>query len=128
MPRLPNFERAQIPIEKLERYALDPEHPTGKHKAVVFRRVLGIEKRHAEVLAELIRASLPQASAEMRKVAPYGEEWTSYHIILGLNGRSTVVTVGWILRKETDRAPELTTCYIDSKDQERLQAVGEGNE
>jgi len=33
---LPNHQRAVIPENKLLRYALDPTHPRGRHKAVVF--------------------------------------------------------------------------------------------
>lgn len=38
---LPNYERAAIPRNKLENYALNPLHePDGKHKAHVFKSVL----------------------------------------------------------------------------------------
>jgi hypothetical protein len=43
--RLPGAERATIPTDKLVRYALDPEHPRGRHKARVFASALGIRKQ-----------------------------------------------------------------------------------
>jgi tetratricopeptide (TPR) repeat protein len=53
MNLLPDLERAVIPLEKLAGHALNDQHPEGKHKARVFRVLLGIEGRHASVLAEL---------------------------------------------------------------------------
>ncbi len=40
--KLPNPDKATIPSGKLEGYALNQEHSEGRHKAVVFRAVLGI--------------------------------------------------------------------------------------
>ena len=36
MTILPNVDEAIIPIEKFTKYALDPRHPVGKNKAIVF--------------------------------------------------------------------------------------------
>jgi hypothetical protein len=41
-------------FEKLENYVLKSKHPDGRHKARVFQSALEIERRHANVLAELI--------------------------------------------------------------------------
>ena len=42
MPKLPRPERAIVHIEKLADYCLNPEHPSGKHKARVFKSVLNL--------------------------------------------------------------------------------------
>ncbi|PZD75461.1 hypothetical protein C1752_00271 [Acaryochloris thomasi RCC1774] len=52
--KLPNGNRAVIPMEKLKGYCLNSEHPSGKHKARVFASVLGITSKNAEDLRELI--------------------------------------------------------------------------
>ncbi len=96
------------------------EHAHGRHKATVFRDVVGIEGRHADVLAELLRSTLPSAPAEQGKAGQYGDYWTTYHRIIGLNGRPAIVTVGWIFKKEKGRAPQLISCYIEMKKQQRL--------
>ncbi len=93
MGLLPNFEQARIPIEKLENYALNPDHPAGRNKARVFRDILGIERRHATALAELIRSTLLRAHAIQRETNDFGARWTTYHEIVGLNGTSAIVTV-----------------------------------
>jgi len=123
MQVLPNLEHAVIPVEKLRDYALNMEHPEGRHKASVFKEVLGIERRHADVLAELLRSTLPSAPAQSGKGDQYGDHWTTYHRIIGLNGQPAIVTVGWIFKKEQGQAPQLISCYIDTKKQQKLREL-----
>ncbi len=40
---LPNYDRAEIVQEKIVDYALNPDHPVGKHKAGIFKSVLKID-------------------------------------------------------------------------------------
>ena len=54
MPKLPNAERVEVPIEKLRDYALNPLHDEGKHKARVFLATLGFTYADAETLRELV--------------------------------------------------------------------------
>jgi hypothetical protein len=121
MTRLLNFERARIPIEKLEDYVLNPDHPEGKHKARVFRELLGIERRHAVALGELIRSTLPRAHATPHESDDFGKRWTTYHEIVGFNGKSAITTVAWLFRAGADETPELISCYIDRKAQDKLR-------
>jgi hypothetical protein len=55
MAKLPNGERALIPMEKLTDYCLNPDHARGKDKARVFASVLGITQERAHELADLVR-------------------------------------------------------------------------
>lgn len=41
---LPNYEKATISRQKIERYVLDPTHSVGKNKAVVFKSALGFNQ------------------------------------------------------------------------------------
>jgi hypothetical protein len=110
---LPNLQQAVVPIEKLRDYALSMNHPEGRHKAIAFKNELGIERHHAEAFRELLRASLPTAPAHRGKTTSYGDHWTTYHKIVGLNGRSRVVTVAWIFKKEQAGMPQLISCYLE---------------
>lgn len=123
MQVLPNLEHAVIPVVKLRDYALNMEHPEGRHKASVFKEVLGIERQHADVLAELLRSTLPSAPAQSGKGDQYGDHWTTYHRIIGLNGQPAIVTVGWIFKKEEGQAPQLISCYIETKKQQKLREL-----
>lgn len=72
MGKLPNFEKAVIPIEKLEEYVLNPDHPDGQHKARVFKGCLGIERRHAVAFGEIIRRGLERAPAQFAESTKWG--------------------------------------------------------
>jgi hypothetical protein len=105
MKLLPHFEQAVIAIEKFEDYILNSEHPQGKHKARVFQGTLEIERRHAKVLVELIRRSLSRAPAEQSESKEYGDCWTTWHEIIGMNGQSAIVTVAWMFKKSAEQTP-----------------------
>lgn len=120
MQRLPNYDKAVIQPEKLYDYVLNPDHPLGQHKARVFKSVLGIERAHAEVLADVIKGSLLRASAIQGVSNEYGESWKTYHDILGVNGKSAIVTVSWIFGTTEPEVPRLTTCFIEPDAQDRL--------
>jgi len=120
---LPNFQQALIPIEKLRDYVLNENHPAGKHKAIVFKKELGIERRHAEAFRELLIASLATAPAYRGKTTPYGDHWTTYHKIVGLNARLRVITLAWIFKKEQPGTPQLISCYMQVSKQRELSEL-----
>jgi hypothetical protein len=53
--KLPQGERAIVPLEKLLGYCLNVNHDSGKHKARVFASALGVTADNAEVLRDLIQ-------------------------------------------------------------------------
>lgn len=53
--KLPNGEQAEIAMEKLINYCLNPEHSSGKNKARVFKSRLGITQENAELLLSMIQ-------------------------------------------------------------------------
>jgi hypothetical protein len=55
MAKLPNGERALIPMEKLTDYCSNPDHARRKDKARVFTAVLGTTRDSAHVLEDLVR-------------------------------------------------------------------------
>jgi hypothetical protein len=120
---LPNYEKASIDRDKLYEYALNPDHPNGRHKARVFSSALGIERWHADVLAEILKAGLPRAHAQQGSKTGHGDSWVTYHEVVGLNGRTAIVTVAWIFRKEEPDEPKLVSCYIETKNQVKLEQM-----
>ena len=121
MQLLPQYEKAILPIGKLRDYALNPDHPEGKHKAKVFKAALGIERTHAEVFAQILEAGLIRAPAVRGIKNEHGQRWTTYHEIVGLTGRPTVVTVVWIYRPEEPAVPVLVSCYIEPGGPRKLE-------
>ncbi len=95
-------------------------HPEGRSKAASFKEILGIERRHSDVLAVLIRETLSRGIAQRGSEDQYGERWTTYHPIVGLNGRLAVVTVAWIFKSSQTDTPVLVSCYIEGQEQSKL--------
>jgi hypothetical protein len=58
--KLPNGDRAIVPLDKLEGYCLNIEHEQGKHKARVFRRALNLGVEDSKILRQNL---LDQAGA-----------------------------------------------------------------
>jgi hypothetical protein len=73
MARLPNGERALIPIEKLTAYCLNPDHPRGKDKARVFASVLGITQDRAYELADLVRHAAREGDVTKEATTVWGQ-------------------------------------------------------
>src|SRR5437868_6618239 len=105
---IPNYQQAVIPRDKLERYALNPDHDPGKHKARVFRSALGFEQNDWEVLCQRILAELPFHAAGFKGKTPYGERYQVILPIAGLNGKTKDVLTAWIVETGSD-LPKLTT-------------------
>ncbi len=110
MALLPNHQQAFIAIEKLKDYCLNPFHPTGKDKAIVFKSVLALTGQDAGFLREAIIKALPQCEAVPGREDQYGKRYTVDVKIRNLDQEVTVRT-GWIIKKNED-FPSLTTCYV----------------
>lgn len=109
--KLPNGERAIIDVAgKLVGYCLNPSHRTGRHKARVFRSVLGITVANPKMLADALRAAARDRDAKVKDKSP---DATKYEIELPVTGpRGTaVVRSGWIIETGTS-VPRLTSCYV----------------
>jgi len=110
MSKLPNADRAFIPLEKLVEYTLNPEHPTGRHKAYVFKSVLGLSIEDAPFLYQAINAILKTHEAEYEGINPYGARYVVDFELTTAAGRALVRT-SWIIRNGED-FPRLTSCYV----------------
>jgi hypothetical protein len=123
MDKLPNFENAVIAIEKLEKYVLNADHPDGQHKARVFKACLGIGRDHAAAFAKIIENGLEKAPAQFSETTQYGDHWTTWHEVIGMQRQSVIVTIGWVFKKSTPSVPSMTTCYIETGEQDRLKKL-----
>ena len=107
---LPNYEQAFIAIEKLADYCLNPFHPVGKDKAIVFKSALGLTDQDASFLEEAILNALPESESVIEREDQYGKRYTVDIKIRNLE-KEAMVRTGWIIKKDED-FPRLTTCYI----------------
>lgn len=108
--KLPNHENAVISIEKLRDYCLNDDHPRGKHKALVFKSALDLEKKDSELLKTIILDSLNTNDAIETFRDIYGIRYT-VDITCIRNDKQAVIRTIWIT-KTNENFPRLTTCYV----------------
>jgi hypothetical protein len=99
---LPNYERAVIPRGKLEGYALDPAHEDGKHKARLFKGILGFERADWQKLEKVILDELPYHEAVLSRVDKWGTFYSVSLPVEGPNGKTAVVQTIWKIETGTD--------------------------
>lgn len=109
---LPLANRAVIPKEKLRCYALDPDHPTGRHKARVFGSALGVTQADWEWLRDGIAEAVLSAPIATLSMSPFGIRCEVPILLEGLNGATHEVTTAWIIETE-DEPPRLTSVYVN---------------
>ena len=108
--RMPNGDKAIINVAKIIAYCLSPDHDEGKHKALLFKSVLGIDLSHSDLLI----AALCRAARESEAVPGVSDKYgTRYVIDFEMTGpRGTaLVRSAWIIRNG-EELPRLVTCYI----------------
>lgn len=108
--KLPNGNRAIVSIEKLRNYCLNPMHRVGRHKAYVFKRVLGLTVVDAEKLRQKLVAIASTGEATRGRQDAYGERYVVDFELTTPHG-TAVVRSTWIIRTGED-FPRLTSCYV----------------
>ncbi len=110
MSKLPNADRASVPLEKLRGYSLNSEHPTGKHKARVFKAILGLTAEDADTLREKVLEAAKTLDARAAEPTSYGDRYVIDFELTTASGTATIRTA-WIVRNGED-FPRLTSCYV----------------
>lgn len=106
--RLPNYEQVTVDIRKLRDYALNPNHPEGRHKARVFLSALGVTAADSAWLASTLIHGLKSADAVEVERTPWGTVYRAdFQIWKG--SRCAKVRTGWLGQGV---ATKLTTCFI----------------
>ena len=107
---LPNVEHAFIDIRKLADYSLDPTHPVGRHKSIVFRSALGLTAANADTLREIfLQAALIYDSVPGRR-DEFGQRYTVDFPVSTTHG-TAILRSAWIVRHDED-FPRLVTCLV----------------
>src|SRR5829696_2032631 len=111
--KLQNAENAVVDIAKLRDYCLDPNHPEGKHKARVFMEKLGITKKDAERLRQVILEAVLIADATEQEATDFGRRFIVDFQVSWPEGivlSTAIVRTAWIIRND-EEFPRLTTCF-----------------
>ncbi len=97
-------------VRKLRDYALNEEHPVGKHKARLFRELLAVTKDDWRFVAEQLVAGLQRSLIERPRKSEHGLQYQVDVPVQGRNGVTKLVTSAWIIR--SGEPPQLTTAFI----------------
>ena len=112
------FQNIEIPRSKLVDYALNLDHPSGKHKALLFKTQLEILAADWEYLFHQIVEGLEKSVIQKTQVTEYGIQYGAYVPVVGKNGKTKTVVTGWVTRENT--ATRLTSIYLASAEEQIL--------
>ena len=73
--KLPNGEYAEISMQKLIGYCLNPNHPSGKHKARVFASILEINVDNANILYNFIKTAALEGEVVQQNTTEFGQQF-----------------------------------------------------
>jgi len=104
--------RLVVDPRKLVEYALNPDAPRGRHKALVFEQALGYTLNNWQHLLSQLEMLAPHAEARLHGGDNYGRRYTADLRITGVNGRQATVCTGWIVRAEED-VVRLVTLWVE---------------
>ena len=100
---------AHIPIDKVYRYALDP-NGNGKDKAEAFRRALGYRQTDSYELIKNVEAHINEYAIKQRDENNFSITMT----LQGRNGKKAQVKTAWY-RDEEKNEIRMSSVYVDKK-------------
>jgi hypothetical protein len=107
---LPNASDAFVDLRKLRDYCLSLDDPRGRHKARLFRSVLGLTEQDAEILKEALLAGAITSAAQPAQADEHGARFM-VDMEITLRARTGRVRTAWIVRTG-ENFPRLLTCYV----------------
>ena len=107
---VPNAENAVVDARKLVDYCLNPNHEIGKHKALVFEKLLDLTVDDAKELKNSLLFAVRNNEARAGRFDKFGQRYTVDFEMLRGSKRATVRS-GWIIETNTS-FPRLTTCFV----------------
>lgn len=111
--KLPNYNKAVIPLEKFTQYALNPQKD--KNKAEAFERALGYNLSNVDKLINNIKENVNKFNAVEKEDKGYGKRYEVLMTLIGEDNKIANVKTAWIVDKETGET-RLTSAYVTSKD------------
>lgn len=103
--------RLEIDPRKLTEYALNPDNPVGKDKAIVFQSRLGFTKDNYNSLLEQISNQALDIEVTLGHNNEHGQRYTVDILVVGIEAQEETVRTGWIVQIGSDVA-RLVTLYV----------------
>jgi hypothetical protein len=107
--KLPNYEKAIVPREKIVDYLLSFVHKDGRAKAEFFMR-FGFLAEHWEILADALKSHAAEHEIKKEEASAFGMRYIIEGELNAPDGRKPMVRVVWFIEKET-KLPRLATAY-----------------
>ena len=105
-------ERLSIDPRKLTQYALNPNSPHGRHKAVLFEQLLGFTQNNYAGLMDQLEQRCLHAEATFHSKDEFGRRYTVDVLIDGTTGQQATVRTGWIVPANEATVAHLVTLYV----------------
>ncbi len=100
--------RVVIDPRKLTKYALNPDHPTGRHKARVFKAALGYNQSNYQSLLDQIADKALESEVIPGRVDQFGQRVRVDLEISGMEGQRVIVLCVWMIVSHGDEAHLVT--------------------
>lgn len=97
-----------IDARKLTHYALDPNSPYGKHKAILFERALGFTQDNYRLLVAQVESQIWQVELTFHSQDEFGARYTADLQIDGVQGKRALVRTGWLIAPDLHLAQRVT--------------------
>lgn len=104
-------DQVVIDSRKLTLYALNPQSPSGQHKARVFESALGFTLENYARLVQQLEQKALDAEVTFHSADAFGTRYTADIAVEGINGQQATVRTGWLVPSEI-RIAHLVTLYV----------------
>lgn len=104
-------DKINIDTRKFTHSALDMDSPHGKHKAILFKKLLGFTKENYKYLLNEIESKAMQAEITFHSQDSFGTRYIADILVQGTEGRKAIVRTGWIIHPDS-RESHLVTLYV----------------
>ena len=108
---LPNGDRAIVSLSRLRDYNLNPDHPTGKHKARVLLAALGFTQTDAQRLQTILKRIARTHPAIKGDADEYGQRYTIDFELENEAGDAIDLRSGWMI-DEGETVPRCLTVFV----------------
>ena len=108
-------EYVVIDSRKLTSYALNPDSPRGKHKAILFERLLGFTRANYLGLMRQIERRCLGAEAIFDSEDNFGRRYTVDVDVDGAEGQRALVRTVWLVPAAETSTAHLITLYVKKR-------------
>ena len=103
--------KVEVDPAKLTAYALNRNHPKGRHKAIVFESALGFTAVNYQTLLHQILEKALDETAVIQKTDQYGQHLRVDIPVQGTAKQVAIIRTGWRIAPESKTAV-LSTLYV----------------